>query len=664
MKVRSIGITDVLDKPAGAVIDSLNPNEEVDATGATQDVPGKGLYREIVRPKGWVLNDDVELVGAQERAAVNIAFFLIDCINVERRFNGVAAFAPWFVSADFLIARAQIETEIVNAGPKFAGSDAVGPLQVSSKEWNAFLANGLELKDPFKDEPNGFDHWLKQIWAAAYRMHADMEAISKEKSKADPQAADGPFQPSNLDVLHAYLLDSPAAAVAIVNAQDDPARNTKTLKEILTGVLTDDQLKAVFAARSAFTGTFDAPKSLNDFIAATEAALNAALKKAIELVAQNVPEELPKLKEADAPWFDEAMKAEAAPTAEPGSLNTILQYFASTSLGRQQNRLPWCGAFAAHCMEVSGNKALIPDGAARAASWKSFGVGIPITPGQVPEGAVVVMAPGPGTGGSGHVAFFSKFVNNGAGIELLGGNQSKSVKHSVFKTSRVAAIRWVETAPTAAEELQAAGPIDPSDMPISQKAFDMLIRFEVTGQKAYERKYIHPIWPRGQSGVTIGIGYDVGHQSVAQLTSDCTGILDNAAIGTLARACGVTGSPASALASSMGGVEVSWEKALDLFRQKGIPRWVGLVKKQLANTELLSKDSLGALVSLTYNRGAGGYSSAKPRFAEMHAIQQLMRDKKFNQIPGQIRAMKRLWPDVAGLRSRRDEEAGLFEAGL
>jgi hypothetical protein len=79
------------------------------------------------------------------------------------------------VSADFLIARALMETDIVNAGPKIAGSDAVGPLLVSSAEWKAFLKDApAELKANYG--PTDFDHWLKQILGAAWRMHADAKA--------------------------------------------------------------------------------------------------------------------------------------------------------------------------------------------------------------------------------------------------------------------------------------------------------------------------------------------------------------------------------------------------------------------------------------------------------------------------------------------------------
>jgi len=48
----------------------------------------------------------------------------------------------------------------------------------------------------------------------------------------------------------------------------------------------------------------------------------------------------------------------------------------------------------------------------------------------------------------------------------------------------------------------------------------------------------------------------------------------------------------------------------------------------------------------------------------MNNIKQHMIDKNFAAIPEEFRAMKRLWPDLRGLRIRRDKEAQLFQDGL
>jgi GH24 family phage-related lysozyme (muramidase) len=83
----------------------------------------------------------------------------------------------------------------------------------------------------------------------------------------------------------------------------------------------------------------------------------------------------------------------------------------------------------------------------------------------------------------------------------------------------------------------------------------------------------------------------------------------------------------------------------------------------LPNTGKLGPDSLGALVSLTYNRGAS-YPKAGERYKEMRAIKTHMTNKAYFKVPAEFRSMKRIWPDVPGLQARREREAKLFELGL
>jgi hypothetical protein len=55
---------------------------------------------------------------------------------------------------------------------------------------------------------------------------------------------------------------------------------------------------------------------------------------------------------------------------------------------------------------------------------------------------------------------------------------------------------------------------------ISPPALALIVGFEVSGEQAYTNKNTRPIWPQGQSGVTVGIGYDVGHHTGEQLRKD------------------------------------------------------------------------------------------------------------------------------------------------
>lgn len=201
-------------------------------------------------------------------------------------------------------------------------------------------------------------------------------------------------------------------------------------------------------------------------------------------------------------------------------------------------------------------------------------------------------------------------------------------------------------------------------MDISQAAFDLIVAEEVSSRRAYERLYRRTEWPGASSGVTIGIGYDVGYATPTRLRADWAGRIPDAMIAALTPACGVTGAAARPLAARLKPkVDIPWDAAIGVFAAVDVPRWTATVKQHLPNTELLSPHSLGALVSLAYNRGPS-FAKAGDRTREMRAIRAHMAAKTFAKIPAEFRAMRRLWPALKGLRDRREREAALFERGL
>jgi hypothetical protein len=201
---------------------------------------------------------------------------------------------------------------------------------------------------------------------------------------------------------------------------------------------------------------------------------------------------------------------------------------------------------------------------------------------------------------------------------------------------------------------------------ISDRAVELIVVFEVGGQHAYETRYRHPIWPRGRSGITCGIGYDVGFVTPAALASDWHGNTSDANITLLSRACGVTGQAAAALVAPMAAVDIPFANAMAVFRDTSLRQTIARTVHALPNADKLHPDSLGALVSLVYNRGAS-FSLAGDRYAEMRQIRADVAASRFTLVPGRLRGMKRLWahePDSRGLLTRRELEAVLFEAGL
>lgn len=200
---------------------------------------------------------------------------------------------------------------------------------------------------------------------------------------------------------------------------------------------------------------------------------------------------------------------------------------------------------------------------------------------------------------------------------------------------------------------------------ISQDAFDLIVSSEVSGRAAYERGYRRPERPGGQSGITVGIGYDCGYATAAVIRQDWSGKIADAMVAALCGVAGLKGAAAqNRLACVRGKVDVPWGAALDVFSNVSIPKYLRSCHA-LEHFDELPPDCKGVLLSLVYNRGAS-FSQPGPRYAEMRAIRADMAARRFADIPRQLRGMKRLWTaaSVRGVAIRREQEARLFERGL
>lgn len=205
----------------------------------------------------------------------------------------------------------------------------------------------------------------------------------------------------------------------------------------------------------------------------------------------------------------------------------------------------------------------------------------------------------------------------------------------------------------------------PSKRKLSKSASDLIIACEVASPLVYERKYRRPIWPKGHSGVTIGVGYDLRFANREYLDRDWP-MLTQESRSLLAKVLGPTfsGQRAREALSVVSAVDVPWDAAQQQFFAF-LPYPTRQTEDAFPNTVALPDDSFGALVSLVYNRGPKIARNSERR-REMYEIHELMADKQFGKIPDRFRSMKRLWqtPDSRGLVIRREAEALLFERGL
>lgn len=199
---------------------------------------------------------------------------------------------------------------------------------------------------------------------------------------------------------------------------------------------------------------------------------------------------------------------------------------------------------------------------------------------------------------------------------------------------------------------------------ISQRAIDLIIEFEVSSRTYYQKALQKPEWPGLASGVTVGIGYDLGYNTKKQIAEDWGDALPPETVNAMQMYAGLTKEKAkAALSQARKEIVVPWEAAIEVFSQKTTPKWIDMVCNALPNTDLINEDCLGVLVSLAYNRGTS-FNSAGDRYKEMRAIKSHMKNKNFDFIPDELRSMKRLWPNTKGLLIRREKEAKLFEYGI
>lgn len=208
-----------------------------------------------------------------------------------------------------------------------------------------------------------------------------------------------------------------------------------------------------------------------------------------------------------------------------------------------------------------------------------------------------------------------------------------------------------------------------SQVPVSDKTIELLLKFEPRGGqgKKYNPK---PEWPGESSGVTIGIGYDIGQNSRSRFLEDWSGMIPDQELKRLSAVTGVKGAAAKKLLSSVEDIEVPWETAMKVFRERTLPRYIKETLEAYPGADKLSPDELGALVAMTMNRGTAFYGDTPEkslRYLEKRQIRDAVSRGDFASVPKLIRDSKRVWKgsDIErGMARRRDAEAELFEKGL
>jgi GH24 family phage-related lysozyme (muramidase) len=190
-------------------------------------------------------------------------------------------------------------------------------------------------------------------------------------------------------------------------------------------------------------------------------------------------------------------------------------------------------------------------------------------------------------------------------------------------------------------------------MIMTEKAKRLILSFEGLDQP-YK-------WPRGDSGISIGRGYDLGYVTPSEFAADWADYLPAETIERLKKVCGLKGESARRVATRFADIWITPESADAVFERNMLPKQMWRTIIAFPGVEELPADAQGALVSLVYNRGT---AMEGDRRMEMRTIRDAVKFGDLVTIAKQLRSMKRLWigKGLDGLLRRRDAEAALVES--
>lgn len=203
-----------------------------------------------------------------------------------------------------------------------------------------------------------------------------------------------------------------------------------------------------------------------------------------------------------------------------------------------------------------------------------------------------------------------------------------------------------------------APPLAVKAMTLSRAGVDELVGYEISSDKYYEQNLAPPTWPGGASGVTIGIGYDLGYRTKTLISNDWDPEVDGQTLGHLVSAAGIRGDDAKGATRSLkqAAVRIPLDAAKHVFYRVTLPEFAALTRKTYPGADKLPPDAQAALLSLIYNRGAG---LDGPKRVEMANIKRHVKNADLEGIARELESMKRLWvgKGLPGLLARRDTEA-------
>jgi len=126
---------------------------------------------------------------------------------------------------------------------------------------------------------------------------------------------------------------------------------------------------------------------------------------------------------------------------------------------------------------------------------------------------------------------------------------------------------------------------------VSRKGLEQIIAFEISSVSYYRKHLKHPIWPGGGSGITIGIGYDLGYHSRSRIKKDWGGKIPDADLETLLTVSGKKGESAREALPDVRHIEIPIQTAKEVFYTCTLPTFAALTRKAFPGVEKLPADA-------------------------------------------------------------------------
>src|SRR5258705_634550 len=138
------------------------------------------------------------------------------------------------------------------------------------------------------------------------------------------------------------------------------------------------------------------------------------------------------------------------------------------------------------------------------------------------------------------VKTFQRGLNKLGSILLVDGDFGPATRDAVVEARTV----LQQPGPPEADDVlqQAVAALSDPFPPLTAAGITFIAREEVSGPREYRQKYKNPVWPSGESGITIGIGYDLKFVNRNQLRDDWGDNLSSDTIDRLSTVIGNRGS--------------------------------------------------------------------------------------------------------------------------